>query len=62
MPVQNGFKLFAVAPDSLFAKLGLKTGDVVLGGFDLIQKLKPGPATVEILRDGRTFSLSGWID
>jgi type II secretory pathway component PulC len=62
MPVANGFKIFAIVPDSLFAKAGLKNGDVIHGGLELLQKLKPGPLTVEIERDGRTFSLSGWLD
>jgi general secretion pathway protein C len=63
VPVANGFKVFAIAPDSLFSRLGLKNGDVIHAGLDLLQKVKPGSAlTVEIERDGRTFSLSGWID
>ena len=62
MPVANGFKVFAIVPDSLFARLGLKNGDVIHGGLELLQKLKPGQVTVEIERDGRTFSLSGWLD
>jgi S1-C subfamily serine protease len=63
VPVANGLKVFSIAPDSLFARLGLKNGDVIHAGLDLLQKLKPGSAlTVEIERDGRTFSLSGWID
>jgi general secretion pathway protein C len=63
VPTSNGFKVFAIAPDSLFDRIGLKNGDVIHAGLDLLQKLKPGsPVSIEIERDGRTFSLSGWLD
>jgi general secretion pathway protein C len=63
VPVKDGFKLFAIAPESLFAKIGLKNGDVVHVEPDAVRQWKPGAAvSVEIERDGRTFSLSGWID
>lgn len=66
----DGFKVFAIKPDSIFAKVGLKNGDVIrkVNGqdisspekaFGLFQELRNEKnLTVEISRRGQTESLS----
>ena len=66
----DGFKVFAIKPDSIFAKVGLKNGDVIrkVNGqdisspekaFGLFQELRNEKnLTVEISRRGRTESIS----
>jgi general secretion pathway protein C len=65
--VANGYKLFQIVPGSIYDKLGLKNGDVILGlngeaindpakAFELLGQLKSGAPQMDlsIRRDGRT--------
>jgi general secretion pathway protein C len=64
--VANGFKLFSIQPNSLYASIGIENGDVIqrVNGYEinspekaleLYQKLKEaGHVTIELERGGRT--------
>ena len=64
----NGFKLFSIRPDSLYAKIGIQNGDVIqrLNGFDMnspdkaleaYTKLKSANAIdMQVERNGQTVS------
>ncbi|MEM1026064.1 MAG: type II secretion system protein GspC [Myxococcota bacterium] len=66
----NGFKLFSIRPNSLYAKIGIKNGDVVqqINGYELnspdkaleiYSKLKDASSiSVDLLRRGKAKSLS----
>jgi general secretion pathway protein C len=66
----NGFKLFAIRPDSLYSKIGIENGDIIqkINGFpmnspdkalEIYQKLKSASSVdVEIVRNGKTMKLN----
>jgi len=61
----NGFKIFSIQPDSLFAKLGIQNGDIITGandfdlrdptqGFKLFETLKEeSEVTITFIRKGK---------
>ena len=61
----NGFKIFSIQPDSLFAKLGIQDGDIITGandfdlrdptqGFKLFETLKEeSEVTITFIRKGK---------
>ena len=64
----NGFKLFSIRPNSIYAKIGLQNGDVIQKvngyeinspekGLELFQKLRDGRSVnLELMRRGQVFS------
>lgn len=68
--VVNGYKLFQIVPGSIYDKIGLKNGDVIMGAdgqpvndpgkaFELMGNLKnTNHLDLQIKREGKTISLS----
>ena len=66
----NGFKLFSIKPGSIYAKIGLKNGDVIqkVNGYEMnspdkaleiYQKLKNAQnVTVDVQRRGRSMTMN----
>ena len=66
----NGFKLFSIKPGSIYAKIGLRNGDVIqkINGYELnspdkaleiYQKLRDSTSvTIDLLRRGKTMTIN----
>lgn len=70
----NGFKLFAIRPNSLYSKLGIQNGDIIhkINGFainspdkalEIYQKLKSARSIdIELTRRGKSKKLNYGIE